>query len=203
MLKSSKNFLIQIISLNLRTLFETMSKKSERAYDIDVYGLRLGVHDFKFEFSDGLFVAEEVEEEQIVEKGHGLCNVTVEKSELLITLSFEIKGEVELICDRSLEEFNFPLAIKERLILKYGDELDDSGDDVWIVPYGIQTFNVKRNILEFINVAIPMKRLHPKFREDDAEGMELIYSSEDEIESQEEDVDPRWAALQQLKNSKN
>tara|TARA_R110000868_G_scaffold367277_2_gene630247 strand:+ start:515 stop:1057 length:543 start_codon:yes stop_codon:yes gene_type:complete len=180
-----------------------MSKKSERAYDIDVYGLRLGVHDFKFEFSDGLFVAEEAEEEQIVEKGHGLCNVTVEKSELLITLSFEIKGEVELICDRSLEEFKFPLAIKERLILKYGDELDDSGDDVWIVPYGIQTFNVKRNILEFINVAIPMKRLHPKFGEDDAEGMELIYSSEDEIESQEENVDPRWAALQQLKNSKN
>ncbi|MEQ6119578.1 DUF177 domain-containing protein [Reichenbachiella sp. MALMAid0571] len=181
-----------------------MSKKSERAYDIDVYGLRLGVHNFEFEFSDELFEVEEAEEEQIVEKGQGLCKVTLEKSELLITLLFEIKGEVELVCDRSLEEFMFPLAINERLILKYGDELDDSGDDVWIVPYGIQTFNVKRNILEFINVAIPMKRLHPKFGEDDAEGMELIYSSEDdESESQEEDIDPRWAALQQLKNLKN
>jgi len=180
-----------------------MGKKSERAYDIDVYGLRLGVHNFEFEFSDELFEAEEVEEEQIVEKGQGLCSVTLEKSELLMTLLFEIKGEVELVCDRSLEEFMFPLAINERLILKYGDVLDDSRDDVWIVPHGIQTFNVKRNILEFINVAIPMKRLHPKFGEDDAEGMELIYSSGDGIESQEEDVDPRWAALQQLKNSKN
>lgn len=187
----------------MRTLFQAMSKKSDRAYDIDVYGLRLGVHKFEFEFSDGLFEVEEDEEEQIVEKGHGICKVTIDKSELLMTLLFEIEGEVELICDRSLEEFNFPLAIKERLILKYGEELDDSGDEVWVVPYGIQTFNIKRNILEFINVVIPMKRLHPKFGEDDAEGMELIYSSEDEIESQEEDIDPRWAALQQLKNSKN
>ena len=187
----------------MRTLFETMSKKSERAYDIDVYGLRLGVHNFEFEFSKELFEVEEEEVDQIVEKGKGLCNVTLEKSELLMTLLFEIKGEVELICDRSLEEFKFPLAIKERLILKYGEELDDSGDEVWIVPYGIQTFNVKRNILEFINVVIPMKRLHPKFGEDDAEGMELIYTSEDEIEGREENIDPRWAALQQLKNSKN
>lgn len=186
----------------MRTLFKAMSKKGERAYNIDIYGLRLGTHEFQFDFDADLF---ESEDEQIVDIGSGTCNVSLTKSETLITLLFRIKGEVELVCDRSMEVFMHSLELDERLILKYGEEFDDSNDDVWIIPPVLQSFNIKRNILEFINVAIPMKRLHPKFGDDDAEGMELIYSSENEEGSNEsqEKIDPRWAALQQLKNSKN
>lgn len=186
----------------MRTLFKAMSKKGDRAYNIDIYGLGLGTHEFQFDFDPELF---ESEEEQIVDTGAGTCNVSLEKSETLITLLFSIKGEVELVCDRSMEVFMHPLELEERLILKYGEEFDDSNDDVWIIPPVLQSFNIKRNILEFINVAIPMKRLHPRFGEDDAEGMELIYSSEKEEETDEStgDIDPRWAALKQLKNSKN
>jgi uncharacterized protein len=179
-----------------------MDKKGERAYNIDLFGLSLAAHEFHFSFSSQLFEDQEL---MIVENGHGSCNVILEKSETLITLQFEIKGEVELTCDRSLEKFMFPIDLKERLILKYGQELDDSNDDVWTIPEGLQVFNVKRNVLEFINVAVPMKRLHPKFGEDDAEGMELIYTSESlsDGSSSEEEIDPRWAALKELKNSKN
>ncbi|MDP4679434.1 MAG: DUF177 domain-containing protein [Cyclobacteriaceae bacterium] len=179
-----------------------MDKKGERVYNIDLYGLRFGTHDFEFSFDSQLFDKQEL---MIVEKGQGSCNVTLEKSELLISLQFEIKGEVELTCDRSMENFLFPLELKERLILKYGEELDDTRDDVWIIPEGLQVFNVKNNILEFINVAIPMKRLHPRFGEDDAEGLELVYSTENlsEDNNSEEEIDPRWSALKELKNSKN
>lgn len=179
-----------------------MDKKGERTYNIDLFGLRLSTHEFQFSFDSQLFDDQEL---MIVENGHGSCNVTLEKSETLITLHFEINGEVELTCDRSLEEFMFPIDLKERLILKYGEELDDSNDDVWVIPDGLQVFNVKRNILEFINVAVPLKRLHPKFGEDDAEGMELVYTSENlsDDNNSDEEIDPRWAALKKLKNSKN
>lgn len=186
----------------MRTLFEAMDKKGERVYNIDLFGLSLATHEFHFSFNSQLFEDQEL---MIVEKGHGSCNVILEKSETLITLHFEINGEVELTCDRSLEKFMFPIDLKERLILKYGEELDDSNDDVWVIPEGLQVFNVKKNILEFINVAVPMKRLHPKFGEDDAEGMELVYTSESLSDdgSSDEEIDPRWAALKELKNSKN
>ncbi|MFY0654311.1 MAG: DUF177 domain-containing protein [Cyclobacteriaceae bacterium] len=176
-----------------------MDKQGERAYNIDIYGLRLGGHDFQFQFDNDLF---DNEEERLVENGQGTCNVTLDKSETLINLWFEINGEVELMCDRSMELFMYPLTLKERLILKYGEEFDDSNDEVWIIPDGLQTLNIKRNILEFLNVAIPMKRLHPKFGDDDAEGMELVYTSEAEVEEQEstEETDPRWEALKNIKN---
>eukprot|EP00746_Dinoflagellata_sp_MGD_P080631 gnl/MRDRNA2_/MRDRNA2_32169_c0_seq1.p1 gnl/MRDRNA2_/MRDRNA2_32169_c0~~gnl/MRDRNA2_/MRDRNA2_32169_c0_seq1.p1 ORF type:complete len:176 (+),score=31.45 gnl/MRDRNA2_/MRDRNA2_32169_c0_seq1:16-543(+) len=174
-----------------------MDKKRERVFNIDLYGLRLGIHNFNFEFDSEIF---DKEEDSIVENGNGTCKVILEKSETLINLLFEIRGEVQLTCDRSMEHFMHPLEIKERLILKYGEEFDDTNDEVWVVPENYQTLNTRRNILEFINVAIPMKRLHPKFGEDSAEGMELVYTSEDEEKSQ--DIDPRWAGLEKLKKSK-
>ncbi len=177
-----------------------MDKKVERIYNIDLFGLKLGSHQFQFSFDDRIF---ETDGEPIVEKGSGICEVTLDKAETLITLWFEIKGEVELVCDRSTEVYMHSLDLKERLILKYGEEFDDSNDEVWIIPQGIQQLNVMRNIAEFINVAIPMKRLHPKFGEDDAEGMELIYTSDLEEDEVEQTTDPRWAALQQLKDLKN
>ena len=111
-----------------------------------------------------------------------------------------------MICDRSSEPFNYEISLEERLLLKYGESLEKVNDEVWIIPGGHQTINVEENIYEYISVAIPMKKLHPKFGDDDSEGLELIYSSGESLEednSSEETTDPRWEALKKLKNSEN
>ena len=174
--------------------------RGDRAYNIDIFGLSLGSHDFEFAFDNSLF---DDQENKIVSVGNGVSNVLLEKSETLITLYFEIKGEVELVCDRSLERFMFSIDLNERLILKYGDDFDDGNDEVWVIPFGFQTINVKRNLLEFINVAIPMKRLHPKFENDESEEPELVYSSEVDEETEQTETDPRWEELKKIKNLNN
>lgn len=168
-------------------------------YNINIYGLKRGAHSFDFEFNDALF---SIDEFSMVEKGRGVCKVELERTETFITMIFKIEGSVGLVCDRSLEPFDFPINLENKLILKYGEEFDDSDDEMWIIPDTTQIFNVERNIFEFINVAIPMKRLHPDLEEDDSDEITLVYSSEEAeepLEQKDEIVDPRWAALKNLK----
>jgi uncharacterized protein len=173
--------------------------RGNKKYNINIYGLKSGSHYFDFEYDDELFSIDEFSE---VEKGSGSCNVHLERTDTFITLNFKIEGSVGLICDRSLEPFDLEINLDNKLILKYGEELDESDDEIWIIPDTTQIFNIERNIFEFINVAIPMKRLHPDLEADDSDETTLVYSSEVEEEPKEETeetVDPRWAALKNLK----
>jgi len=58
---------------------------------------------------------------------------------------------------------------------------------------------------EFIGVEIPIKKLHPRFQEEENEDDEtngkLIYTSSTDTTSGEDDdqIDPRWEQLKKLK----
>lgn len=179
--------------------------KENRQYKIDIYGLKLGVHEFDFEFDKKLF---ENVEDSVIESGHGQCTIVLDKKETLISIDFKIIGVIELICDRSLESFDYPIEIKDNLIVKYGEEFDDSRDDLLIIPNTQESINVESNIYEYLTLAVPMKKVHPDFQdeeEDEEEQIALVYSSQDEETDNEEDndvVDPRWAALKNIKDLK-
>lgn len=178
--------------------------KKDRQYKIDIFGLKIGSHDFSFEFDETIF---ENDEMSLTDLGKGTCEVSLNKKETLISMDFQIKGSIKLVCDRTLEPFDFELNISENLNLKYGEEFDDSRDDLWIIPDTQESINIESSIYEFVSVAVPMKKLHPKFENsEDEEGLEFVYSSEDEdpvIEEQSEVVDPRWEALKNIKNLEN
>ena len=175
--------------------------EGNKKYNINIFGLKSGVHKFSFEYSSELF---SIDEFSLVDEGQGVCNLELEKSDTLISLNFSIIGKVQLTCDRTLDKFDYKIELNNKLILKYGDDFDDIDDEIWIIQDNLQVFNIERNIFEFINVSIPLKRLHPRFGNEDLDELSLVYSSEKEdcIEESEEVVDPRWAALKNLKNSK-
>lgn len=179
--------------------------KKDRRYNIDIYGLKNGPHEYQLSFDDSLF---EKVEEGLVETGNGEVKITIDKKETMMTFSFEIDGQIELTCDRSNEKFDHSIGINESLIVKYGEEYDDSNDDLLIIPNGQQTINVEDLIYQYVTLAVPMKKLHPRFEdeEDDEEGYELVYTSEDTeeentTEEENETIDPRWEMLKKLKNS--
>lgn len=181
--------------------------KENRQYRIDIFGLKLGTHEFDFEFDKKLF---ENIEDSVIESGHGKCSVILDKKEILISMNFKIEGVIELICDRSLEPFDYPVDIEENLIVKYGEELDDSRDDLLVISNTQESINVESNIYEYLTIAVPMKRIHPDFQDeaddDDENEVALVYTSEDvEADEKEDDdaIDPRWAALKNIKDLKN
>lgn len=178
--------------------------KTRKKYDIHIYKLSNGIHKYEFEIRDEFF---EMFDGDLVSKGQLNALITLNKSDSMIQVDFSIQGSIELECDRSLEEFDFPINVERSMIYKYGDEEKELSEDVYVIEKNTQTLNVADIIFEFIGLEVPMKKLHPKFQDDeddDSEGSMIYFSEpeEDQNEQNEENIDPRWAALKNLKNKK-
>ncbi|GGD77985.1 hypothetical protein GCM10011514_47440 [Emticicia aquatilis] len=170
-------------------------------YDINIQGLEEKVHTFEFEGDDTFFGAFE---QSFITKGNFKAIVRLNKNSALIQLDFDIRANVELTCDRSLELFDEEVQVEERYIYKFGDRYEEITDEIEMIPYGADTINIAQHIYDFIGISLPMKKLHPRFRDEDIDedGL-LVYTSEKEEqptdEPKEQEIDPRWAALSKLR----
>ncbi|WP_323757659.1 DUF177 domain-containing protein [Roseivirga sp.] len=177
--------------------------KPIRKYEIQIFKLSTGLHDFEFLLDDEFF---ELFDNDMISKGKLTANISLNKSETMIQTVFRIKGSIELECDRSLDLFDFPIDLERPFIYKLGNEHEELSDEVMVIPRDTQQLNVASIMFEFIGLEIPMKKLHPRFQEEDDNSEEevlMIYSSEDDEENEdqenEESIDPRWASLKKLK----
>jgi uncharacterized metal-binding protein YceD (DUF177 family) len=171
--------------------------KDSAQYTIEIYGLQNKQHFYEFISGDSFF--EELEQE-IIESGYFKTTLTLDKSETMLMLHFHIQGTVNVICDRSLEVFSEPIDLKERLIFKYGDHNEVLTDEIEVIKQSSTQLNISNHIFDFIALSLPMKKLHPRFRTDEAADEILVYSSSN-IEEPEA-IDPRWSGLGKLKDLK-
>lgn len=155
---------------------------------------------YHFTIDDGAEFFQNMEMEA-VENGNFHAEIELEKSETMITLVFKIKGQLTLVCDRSLEEFDFPFSTDDKIILKFGDHDEDLADGIRIINRNTQQLNLAQDIYELISLTIPMKKLHPKFQDDldaESEGF-VVYSTKIDEPTEQVSEDPRWAILKNLK----
>lgn len=128
--------------------------------------------------------------------------VELNKHETFIEVDFKIKGVANLVCDRSLEPFDHPVKSNHKIVFKYGDEDREITDEIVMINRESVTLDLGQYIYEFIGLAIPMKKLHPKFKDEENEDSEggIVYSSgDDKDDKKEEAIDPRWEQLKKLK----
>lgn len=180
--------------------------KAKNTYILAISKLREGEQKLNFTLENDFFAKLE---QTLLEKGSFEVNLHLTKSDTMLQLDFQISGEAELICDRSLEPFNEQINTKQRLILKFGNEAEVINEEMEIIPWQMTEIDIRQYLYEFISLALPMKRLHPKFRETDEADPEaettLVYSSQTEEMNEGEETtniesDPRWEALKKLKN---
>lgn len=178
--------------------------KGLRTFDIDIVSLSNTKHYYDYSLDSTFF---ENFEDSLLEKGQLKVNVMLNKSETMIQTSIAIGGWVELICDRSLDPFEYQIATNDQIIFKYGKEYAEISEEIITIPFETQKLNLSQFIYEFIGLAVPMKKLHPKFikegeEENDEEETLLIYSTPidlDEDELKDDEIDPRWDILNKLK----
>jgi len=169
------------------------------AYSINIVGLSNTEHHFQYEFGGEFFRNYGTD---IVSDGKFLVDLLLTKHETFIETEFKISGVARLTCDRSLEPFDFPIEKKNKIVFKYGEEYQEVTDEIIVIPRDTATLEVGQYIYEFIALGIPLKKLHPKFRDeadDDSEGKIVYTSGPPEEKKDEEDIDPRWNILKKLK----
>jgi uncharacterized protein len=185
-----------------------------KAYEIDVIRLKDGRHAFNFEVGDKFF--EHYQANDWLNGANIEVDVNLTKTVSVMEVNFHIHGTVNLTCDRSLEPFDEPLDLHEKVVYKYGPVEEEISEDVFMITKDTPSVNVAQLIYEYILLALPAKKIHPDYRtaEDEEEDEEFESEIEsfmdeleeedeipsDEEESKEERVDPRWDILKKLKN---
>jgi uncharacterized protein len=167
-----------------------------KEFSVNIQGLGQKEHSFEFHFSK-MFFANYGKE--VVSDGEFDATVVLTKRETLIEADFSIVGKANLVCDRSLDEFDYPMEIDKRIIFKYGETAQEVSDEIIIIPHDLAMLDVGQLMYEFIVLDIPIKKIHPRYEEEEEseenEEGKLIYQSKKD----EEDIDPRWEKLKKLK----
>jgi uncharacterized protein len=172
-----------------------------RAYNINIIGLSNKVHHFDFEIDDRFFGHYGSD---LISKGSFTANVALDKHETFIEATFKISGQAKLICDRSLDPFDYPIRFEKKILYKYGEANEELSDEIKMIHRDTDTLELGQDMYELICLQVPMKKLHPRYQhEADAEDSEgkIIYSSGDTNADAEsgDDIDPRWEKLKKLK----
>lgn len=173
-----------------------------RAFSVNIVGLTNTVHQFDFEVGDDFFSRYGT---GLIPKGRLKADVILDKRETFIDANFHIRGSVELICDRSLDPFDFPVDVEKKIVFKYGNADEELSDEIVMIHRDNESLELGQYIFEFIALEVPMKKLHPRYREEeeDDEGTEgkIIYTSKtpENDKTDGEDIDPRWEILKKLK----
>jgi len=165
-------------------------------FSVNILGLSKEVHLFEFQLEEDFF---KKYGQEVVTNGKFAARVSLDKKETFIEADFKIEGHAFLNCDRSLDEFEYPISIARRIVFKYGDEPKEVSDEIIVIKHDQQKLDVGQLMYEFIALEIPIKKLHPRFLQETDDEMEgkIIYSSSTEAE--EEGIDPRWEKLKKLK----
>lgn len=132
-------------------------------YNIAFKGLGQGIHEFDYQVDKRFF---EYFDGGIADDGNVSVKVTLEKQSSLMVLRFSANGTVKVQCDRCLELYDQTVKSENEIIVKFGEESFNEGDDViWVSPAGHQ-INVAKLIYDFIILSIPIRQVHP----DDSNG---------------------------------
>lgn len=171
-----------------------------RNYDIEFSGLKNGRHEFRFEAGKAFFQMFDTEQE--FTEPHIIADIILEKHTTFLELELDMRGTVQLVCDITTNSFRQPIENGLKVLIKFGEEYDDSDEEVITIPQQSHAFNVAQLIYENVMLAVPMKKISPEVTDEDLAVLEQ-FSPKDTAESdakEEQQTDPRWNALKKLKD---
>jgi uncharacterized metal-binding protein YceD (DUF177 family) len=175
-------------------------------YNIAFLGLKEGVHQFEFDIDDRFF---EKFENSEVQKGLLKAEVTLIKQSTLMILEMTVKGKVELMCDRCLDNYLQEIENDNKLYVKFGREEQEMSDDVIVVSPENNNINIAQNLYELIILGLPIKHVHSDDENgnstcnpDMVEKLKEYLVEEEESTIDNDPIDQRWSELKKLLDNK-
>ena len=167
--------------------------------------LPFGTHAIECHLDESFFNIDELSEVRRAD-----VDVTLEvtrKSESTYHLEINCNGTVTIPCDRCLDDLDLP--VEENYCLnveQMGTELDDTGDELLIVPSDWRELDTAPIVRDTVLLAIPMTHCHESEDDCNPDMLDVLDShlagavpDEDDNQSETTGTDPRWEALKKLK----
>lgn len=169
-------------------------------FEIPFSSLAAGSHHYHYEIGNRFF---ERFENSLMEKARVQVHVTLNNLERMLIFDFEMKGIMEVECDRCLNPFEYPIDAKQKLVIKLSaEEIADPANEVITIPLSSNSVNIAQHLYEYLILEIPYRKIHP----DDSDGHnacdEQFLENINRLspaKAKHETPDPRWETLKKLK----
>lgn len=161
------------------------------------------------EIPDGLSTEEVNLAEKSIDLGDqslksGIVRIEFDKQIHLIQAHLEIDVVLTLMCDRSLDEFEFPIETQYDVLFDELCEDKKVEETITQKPMDISSnkIDVTDEVRDSILLELPIKKLHPRFLDENGEPTDFVYEEkDDDLPDEEERIDPRWEALKKLSDN--
>ena len=175
------------------------------ALKLKIKTLPFGTHAVECHVDESFFNTDEQTEVRRAD-----VDVTVEvtrKSETTCHLEISCHGTVTIPCDRCLDDLDLPVDTDYSLnVEQMGTELDDSNDELLIVPSEWRELDTAPLVRDTVLLSIPMTHCHESEDDCNPDMLEMLDSHRveavpegDDDNSETTGTDPRWEALKKLK----
>lgn len=184
-------------------MVKTQDKRSE--FKLRLAGVALGKHTFSIVCDKSFFEINEISE---LLDGSILLQIILDKSENMLNIEFIFKGNVVVECARCLDPVTLDLDYIDHLLVNllpdFPDQTHTEDDQVWMINENAFELDLFQFVYESIILALPLRVIHP----DDEEGNstcnpdfleKLNQYSVEEKQISNDDIDPRWESLKNLK----
>ena len=159
-------------------------------YKVDLKGMTSDTVSYHWKADNDFFSAVQGPE---IKQGSLDVALRVKRTSGAYELEFQLRGEVEVTCDRCLEPMSQPIDAQATLKVVMGDDYADDGETV-TVPQREGTINVAWNIYEFAALQIPLRHVHEDGECKSTAPLQLPQGGE---------TDPRWDELKKIVNRKS
>lgn len=186
-------------------------------YNVPLKNLTEGTHAFEYLLDDKYFNLIG-DSDSDIERGTVKVEVTVKRISNTFEFGFVLNGSVIVPCDRCLDDMTVDVDVKNRLVVKFGEEYAEESDEIVVIPEEEGAINIAWFLYEFVALAIPMKHVHAPGKcnkimtskynkhkavstdedsdDDDIDDSDAIMGETDDVDSGA--TDPRWDALKNL-----
>jgi uncharacterized metal-binding protein YceD (DUF177 family) len=132
--------------------------KIENQYTIQFKGLKEGVHDFSFSIGKPFFEAFEY---LAIPDGELDVQVELIKKTNFLELTVDLKGDMQVQCDRCLEYFSMPVEYQGHLVVRFSAEEKEPDEDVIFLHPEDYQIDLKHYLYECLSLNIPIRKVHP------------------------------------------
>jgi uncharacterized metal-binding protein YceD (DUF177 family) len=174
--------------------------KKNAEYIIPYEGLKEGRHSFTFEITDKFF--ESFETERDFNNVHIQMNVELMKDITMLVFDFHHNGSAHVACDRCLAEIPQKVEGSNKLIVKFGDEVEDDNEMIITLPEAEYEIDLAPFIYDYIMLSFPWKMDCTGMKENEKPCDQEVLKKIAQMQENNDDKntgDPRWDALKKLK----
>jgi uncharacterized metal-binding protein YceD (DUF177 family) len=156
-----------------------------KEYDVDLASLTEGHHEEDYHIGKEFF---ELMDNTEIQGADVDVHMDIEKRHGSYECRFHCEGTMEVPCDRCLDPVSHEVDTDYDVVVRYGEEYDDSGDNLLILPYSANRLNVAGIIYDTLLLTIPLRCVHAEgeCNPEMAEALREHNSSADYDEEEEE-----------------